>query len=140
MKKIYPYLPYFFYVFALMTFIIPSVYLKEEGKIIGTYSFLELTFGKDVFDFSLGLFIVLVLFIFTIVASIIIKNKDNNALTNITIILGLSTGVLTFFQRLLSTPDSTTYGVFIGLFLPGILILIGTLLLFINKKIIKQKG
>ena len=136
MKKIIKYLPYFFYVFAFISFILPSVYLKESGSTL-TFSFLELTFGKDAFELSIGLFIVFLLFITTIVLSIILMSKDNKMLANITIILGLSSGILTFFQRLLSNPSSTEYLINIGLFLPGILIIIGTIILFINKKIIK---
>lgn len=136
MKKALRFLPYFFYIFAFLSFILPSVYLKE-GESTLTYSFLELTFGKDIFELSIGLFIVLLLFIATIVLSIILISKDNKLLANITIILGLSSGVLTFFQRLLSNPSSTEYLINIGLFLPGILIIIGTILLFVNKKIIK---
>ena len=136
MKKIIKYLPYFFYVFAFISFILPSVYLKESGSTL-TFSFLELTFGKDAFELSIGLFIVFLLFISTIILSILIINKDNKLITNITIILGLASGVLTFFQRLLSNPSSTEYLINIGLFLPGILIIIGTIILFINKKIIK---
>lgn len=136
MKKIIKYLPYFFYVFAFISFILPSVYLKESGSTL-TFSFLELTFGKDAFELSIGLFIVFILFITTIVLSIILMSKDSKLLANITIILGLSSGILTFFQRLLSNPSSTEYLINIGLFLPGILIIIGTILLFVNKKIIK---
>lgn len=136
MKKIIKYLPYFFYVFAFISFILPSVYLKESGSTL-TFSFLELTFGKDAFELSIGLFIVFLLFITTIVLSIILMSKDSKLLANITIILGLSSGILTFFQRLLSNPSSTEYLINIGLFLPGILIIIGTILLFVNKKIIK---
>lgn len=136
MKKIIKYLPYFFYVFAFISFILPSVYLKESGSTL-TFSFLELTFGKDAFELSIGLFIVFMLFITTIVLSIILMSKDSKLLANITIILGLSSGILTFFQRLLSNPSSTEYLINIGLFLPGILIIIGTILLFVNKKIIK---
>ncbi len=136
MKKALRFLPYFFYIFAFLSFILPSVYLKE-GESTLTYSFLELTFGKDIFELSIGLFIVLLLFIATIVLSIILIYKDNKLIANITIILGLSSGILTFFQRLLSNPSSTEYLINIGLFLPGILIIIGTILLFVNKKIIK---
>lgn len=136
MKKALRFLPYFFYIFAFLSFIFPSVYLKE-GESTLTYSFLELTFGKDVFELSIGLFIVFLLFIATIVLSIILIYKDNKLIANITIILGLSSGILTFFQRLLSNPSSTEYLINIGLFLPGILIIIGTILLFVNKKIIK---
>lgn len=136
MKKALRFLPYFFYIFAFLSFILPSVYLKE-GESTLTYSFLELTFGKDIFELSIGLFIVFMLFITTIVLSIILIYKDNKLIANITIILGLSSGVLTFFQRLLSNPSSTEYLINIGLFLPGILIIIGTILLFANKKIIK---
>lgn len=136
MKKSLKYLPYFFYVFAFISLILPSVYLKIGNSKL-TFSFLELTFGKDAFEFSIGLFIVFLLFFATIVFSIIIVNSDNKLLTNITIILGLASGVLTFFQRLLSNPDSKDYLISVGLILPGILIIAGTVILFINKKIIK---
>ena len=139
MKKTIKYLPYFLYLFAFISFILPSLYLKESGSTL-TFSFLELTFGKDAFEFSIGLFIVFMLFITTIVLSILLIYKDSKLLTNITIILGLSSGILTFFQRLLSSPTSTEYLINIGLFLPGILIITGTIILFINKKIIKQNA
>lgn len=139
MKKSLKFLPYFFYVFAFISFILPSVYLKIGNSTL-TFSFLELTFGKDAFEFSIGLFIVFLLFLATITLSIIITNKDNKLLTNITIILGLSCGVLTFFQRLLSNPDSRDYFINIGLILPGILIIAGTIILFINKKIINKNA
>ena len=136
LKKSLKFIPYFLYVFAFISFILPSVYLKIGNSKI-TFSFLELTFGKDAFEFSIGLFIVFLLFIATIVLSIIILNKDNKLLSNITIILGLSSGVLTFFQRLLSNPSSRDYYISVGLILPGILIIAGTVILFINKKIVK---
>ena len=85
MKKIIKYLPYFFYVFAFISFILPSVYLKESGSTL-TFSFLELTFGKDAFELSIGLFIVFLLFITTIVLSIMLMSKDSKLLANITII------------------------------------------------------
>ena len=136
MKKAVRFLPYILYIIALASFIIPSIYVKVDDKKI-TYNFLELTFGKDIFDLSIGLLLILILFLTTIVLSIATISKDNKLVTNMTIILGLASGVLTFFQRMLTNPNSTDYSAYVGLFLPGILIIIGTILLFINKKIIK---
>ena len=131
MKKLTKYLPYLLYVLAFISFILPSVYLKVENSTL-SYSFLELTFGKDVFELSVGLLIVFLLFILTIVLSIIASTKDSKIITNITIILGLSSGTLTFFQRILSNPSARDYSINVGLILPGLLIIAGTIILFIN--------
>ena len=136
MKKLTKYLPYLLYVLAFISFILPSVYLKVEKSTI-SYNFLELTFGKDVFELSVGLLIVFILFIATIALSIIATNKNSKLLTNLTIILGLSSGILTFFQRILSNPSSRDYLINVGLILPGLLIITGTIIFFIDKKIIK---
>lgn len=131
MKKLTKYLHYLLYVLAFISFILPSVYLKVENSTL-SYSFLELTFGKDVFELSVGLLIVFLLFIITIVLSIIASAKDSKIITNITIILGLSSGTLTFFQRILSNPSARDYSINVGLILPGLLIIAGTIILFIN--------
>lgn len=137
MKKILPYLPYFFYVLGFISFILPVVFFKEENIKV-TYNMLELIFGKDSQDFSIGLLIVLLIFLATITFSITINIKTSKMLENITIILGLATGVLLFFTRMLSNPSTTNLHVHIGLFLPGIFIIIGTIILFVNKKILKN--
>ena len=136
MKKLTKYLPYLLYVLAFISFILPSVYLKVENSTL-SYSFLELTFGKDVFELSIGLLIVFLLFILTIVLSVVASTKDSKIITNITIILGLSSGTLTFFQRILSNPSARDYSINVGLILPGLLIIAGTIILFIDKKIMK---
>ena len=134
MKKLIPYLPYFFYVLGFISFILPVVYFKEENVKV-TYSMLELIFGKDSQDFSIGLLIVLLMFLATITLSITINIKRLKWGENIAIILGLSTGILLFFTRMLSNPSTTNLNIHIGLFLPGIFILLGTIILLINKKI-----
>ena len=136
MKKVMKYLPSFLYIFAFLSFLIPSIYINVANTKF-TFNFFELIKGKDMFDFSIGLLLVLILFLATIILSIATLTNDNNLLTNTTIILGLSSGILTFFQRLLTNPNSTNCSVFIGLILPGVLILLGTLILFINKKLMK---
>ena len=139
MKKLIPYLPYFFYVLGFISFILPVVYFKEENVKV-TYNMLELIFGKDSQDFSIGLLIVLLMFLTTITLSITINIKTSKIAENITIILGLAAGVLLFFARILSNPSTTNLHIHIGLFLPGVFILLGTILLLINKKIIKRNA
>ena len=137
MKRLLNYLPYFLYVLGFISFILPAVYFKEDNVRVN-YNMLELIFGKDSQDLSIGLLIVLLMFLATITLSITINLKQSKMLENITIILGLATGVLLFFTRILSNPNTTSLNVHIGLFLPGILIIAGTILIFINKKILKK--
>ena len=137
MKRIIKYIPYFFYILGFVSFIIPSISLKvDDNKMY--YNFLQLTFGKDVYSLSVGLFLVFLLFIITVILSIFILYKDNKIISNITIILGLASGVLSFFQRMLSNPSSTDCSINVGLILPGIFILLGTIFLFLDKKIINE--
>lgn len=138
MKKIIPYLPYFFYVLGFISFILPVVYFKEDDVRVN-YNMLELIFGKESQDLSIGLLIVLLMFLLTITFSITINIKTSKILENITIILGLATGVLLFFARLLSNPSTTTLNVHIGLILPGVFVILGTIIIFINKKIMTLK-
>ena len=137
MKKFFRFLPYFLYLFGFVFLLLPTVYLKV-GNNRATYNFFELTFGKDMCDFSVGLFIVFLLLLSTLICSVVLSFKDNKILTNIAIILGITTGVMLFFQRILSNPSVTDLSVHIGLILPGIFIIIGTILLFINNKILNK--
>ena len=137
MKRLLNYLPYFFYVLGFISFILPVVYFKEDNVRVN-YNMLELIFGKDSQDLSIGLLIVLLMFLATITLSITINLKQSKMRENIAIIMGLATGILLFFTRILSNPNTTDLNVHIGLFLPGILIISGTIVLFINKKILKK--
>ena len=133
MKRLIRFLPFFFYVFAFVSLILPVVYVKEEKSII-YYSMLILIFGNNDQAFSIGLFIVFLLFLITIGISIALEYKHSKLAENIAIITGLASGVLLFFSRMLANPNVTELNVHIGLFLPGIVIIIGTIILFINKK------
>ena len=139
MKKLIPYLPYFFYTLGLISFILPVVYFKEENTKI-KFNMLELIFGKDSQDLSIGLLIVLLMFLLTITFSITINIKTSKILENMAIILGLATGVLLFFTRMLSNPSTTNLHIHVGLFLPGIFVIVGTIIIFINKKILKRNA
>ena len=134
MKKFLKYLPYFLFLIGFISLILPSVYMNVGDKKI-TFCFLELTFGKDMCNFSIGLFIVFLLFLTAVITSITLSFKQNKIITNIAIISGLSAGVLSFFQRILSNPNVTDLCVHVGLFLPGIFTIAGTIVLLINKKI-----
>ena len=139
MKKIINYLPYLFYVFGFLSFILPVVYIKDgDSKIY--FNTLELTFGKDSQSASIGLIIVLLMFLTTIIISIITSRKSSKMLENIAITLGLASGALLFFSRMISNPNVTNLNVHIGLFLPGIFIIIGTIILFINKKVLRKNA
>ncbi|MBP5444979.1 MAG: hypothetical protein J6Y28_02290 [Acholeplasmatales bacterium] len=139
MKKFLNFLPYFLYLLGFISLILPTVYVKiGDSKV--TYCFLELTFGKDMCEFSIGLFLVFILILTSVISSITLAFKNNNIITNLAIVTGFSSGILSFFQRMLSNPKVTDLNVHIGLFLPGIFILAGTIILFINKKIIEKKG
>lgn len=139
MKKLFRYLPYLFYVFAFISFILPVVYMKVGNNKI-SYNMLELIFGNSGQEFSIGLFIVFLMFLITIILSVIINYKNSKIAYNVAIILGLATGVLLFFTRILSNPSVTDYKIHIGLILPGIFVIIGTVILFINRLIIKRNA
>ena len=138
MKKLFRYLPYLFYVFAFISFILPVVYMKVGNSKI-SYNMLELIFGNSGQDFSIGLFIVFLMFLLTIILSVVINYKTSKIAYNTAIILGLASGVLFFFARLLSNPSVTDYKIHIGLILPGLFIIIGTVILVITR-IIQNKN
>ena len=138
MKKLFRFLPYLLYVFGFLSFILPVAYIKVE-KINISYNELELIFGNNGQNFSIGLFIVFLLFLVTIALSIVLEYKNSKIAQNICYITGLASGVLLFFSRMLSNPNLTDYNMHIGLFLPGIFIISGTIILFINKNILDNK-
>ncbi len=137
MKKMLRYLPYLLYVFGFLSFILPAVYLKL-GEITISYNTLQLIFGDNGQDFSIGLFIVFLLFLITIGISIALEYKTSKIGQNICYILGLATGVLLFFSRILSNPSVTDFNIHIGLILPGVFVISGTITLFINKRILGE--
>ena len=139
MKKLIKFFPFFFYVFAFISFILPVVYIKEGNYKI-YYNMLVLIFGNSEQSFSIGLFIVFLLFLITIGISITLEYKTSKIAENIAIITGLASGVLMFFTRMLANPNVTDFNIYIGLFLPGIFIIVGTIFLFINKKILNKNG
>ena len=138
MKKLLRFLPYLLYVFGFLSFILPVVYIKIDKANI-SYNMLELIFGNNGQDFSVGLFIVFLIFLVTIGFSIVLEYKTSKIGENLCYILGLASGVLLLFARMLSNPNVTDYNIHIGLILPPIFIISGTIILFINKRIIEVK-
>ena len=138
MKRILNYLPFILYTIGFASFILPVVYIKDEFGTI-YYNTLELMFGSGAQELSIGLLLVLILFIITIVFSIIITKKTSKFREFMTYIPGLACGVLLFFSRMLANPNVTNFNIHIGLFLPGFFIISGTVLLFISK-VISNEG
>lgn len=138
MKKVFRYLHFFFYVLGFASFILSVVYIKVDNSKI-SYNMLELIFGNSEQSFSIGLFIAFLMFLTTITLSISFNYKSSKIGYNLAVIFGLASGVLLFFARILSNPTVTDYNIHIGLILPGVLIIIGTIILVINK-IIQNKN
>ena len=136
MKKILTYLPYILYTIGFVSFILPVVYDNAEGIKVSLNSF-DLIFGLNGQETSIGLILAFLLFLVGVVFSITSEVKPSNFRLNLAIIATLSGGVLLFFSRILSNPNVTDLNIHVGLFLPGIFIISGTIILFINKKIVK---
>ncbi len=139
MKKLLDYLPYILFTLGFVSFILPVVYDENEYMTV-KFNVLELIFGSGDQNPSVGLLIVLGIFIAGVVFSIVSAKKNSNFCVNMAIVLTLTSGVLLFFTRMLANPSVTNLKVHLGLFLPGILIILGTIIFFINKKVLNKKG
>lgn len=138
MKKFLRYLPYILYTLGFVSFILPVVYDSFDGASVSYNSF-DIMFGLGGQEKSIGLILAFLMFLIGIVFSITIEKKPSNFRLSIAIILTLAAGVLFFFSRMLANPNLTNFKINIGLILPGLFIVSGSIILFINKKIIANK-
>ena len=135
MKRLLNYIPFILFTLAIVSFMLPVAYLKDDDLTL-SYNTIELIFGLNMQVVSPGLLIAFILLIISIIFSITVIKNPSNFRLSISVISGLSSGTLFFFSRMLADPPLTGFSVRIGLILPGLFIILATVLLFINTKMI----
>ena len=138
MKKLFRYLPFILYTLGFVSFIIPVVYEKLEDGVV-SFNMFSLIFGLNGQDLSIGLLLAFIMLFVGVLLAISLEWKKSNIMLSIAIIATLTSGTLFFFARILSNPSVTGLNINAGLILPGIFIIAGAVILFINNKIIYNK-
>jgi hypothetical protein len=138
MKKLFRYLPFILYTLGFVSFIIPVVYEKLEDGVV-SFNMFSLIFGLNGQDLSIGLVLAFIMLFVGIILAISLEWKKSNIMLSIAVIATLASGTLFFFARILSNPSVTGLNINAGLILPGIFIIAGAVILFINNKIIYNK-
>lgn len=138
MKKLFRYLPFILYTLGFVSFIIPVVYEKLEDGVV-SFNMFSLIFGLNGQDLSIGLLLAFIMLFVGIILAISLEWKKSNIMLSIAVIATLASGTLFFFARILSNPSVTGLNINAGLILPGIFIIAGAVILFINNKIIYNK-
>lgn len=135
MKRVLNYIPFILFTLAVVSFILPVAYKKDEGMTL-SYNSIELIFGLNSQNVSPGLLIAFILFIISIIFSVLVIKNPNNLKLSVSVIFGLVSGTLFFFSKILADPSLNGFNAHVGLILPGLFIIAGSVLLFINTKII----
>lgn len=138
MKKLFRYLPFILYTLGFVSFIIPVVYEKLEDGVV-SFNMFSLIFGLNGQDLSIGLLLAFIMLFVGVLLAISLEWKKSNIMLSIAVIATLASGTLFFFARILSNPSVTGLNINAGLILPGIFIIAGAIILFINNKIIYNK-
>ena len=138
MKKLFRYLPFILYTLGFVSFIIPVVYEKLEDGVV-SFNMFSLIFGLNGQDLSIGLLLAFIMLFVGVLLAISLEWKKSNIMLSIAVIATLTSGTLFFFARILSNPSVTGLNINAGLILPGIFIIAGAIILFINNKIIYNK-
>lgn len=138
MKKLFRYLPFILYTLGFVSFIIPVVYEKLDDGVV-SFNMFSLIFGLNGQDLSIGLLLAFIMLFVGVLLAISLEWKKSNIMLSIAVIATLASGTLFFFARILSNPSVTGLNINAGLILPGIFIIAGAVILFINNKIIYNK-